>query len=130
MVVLRLSGFANTRLFGASQELRACRYLRAQGLQLLQRNYQCRRGEIDLVMLEASGFLVFVEIRYRHGYGYGGALASVNWSKQRRLRAAAASFLHRNPRLAHHPCRFDVIGIGPGNGADRVQFHWIKSAFV
>lgn len=99
-------------------------------MELLQRNYHSRFGEIDLVMRDDTGFLVFIEIRYRRRSGFGGALASVDRHKQRRLRDTAACFLQSNPRLAHYPCRFDVVGICPDSAATASKFTWIKNAFV
>ena len=95
--------------------------LRRAGLVLVERNWRCRLGEIDLIA-EESGTLVFAEVRMRSGSGFGGAAESVTAAKRARLIAAARLYLTRQPES---PCRFDVFlvdGTGP-----RVQ--WIRDAF-
>ena len=92
----------------------------------LERNYHTRRGEIDLILLDQTRegeTLVFVEVRYRDGEGYGGAAASVDRHKQRRLAAAAAAYLQAHPERAEQPCRFDVVADEGG------EIHWIRDAF-
>jgi putative endonuclease len=106
---------------GREAEARAEAMLLAQGLTLVQRNYRCRGGEIDLIMRD-GGTLVFVEVRYRRSERFGGAIASIDRRKQARLTAAAGYYLQRHPSPL--PCRFDVVAIGAG---DRVD--WIRNAF-
>ncbi len=113
------------RGLGEDKERIACGYLEQRGLRLLARNYRCRRGEIDLVMLDetlGAPDLVFIEVRFRGSERFGGAAASVDRRKQARLSAAAAHYLQHHP--SELPCRFDVVAIGAG---DRV--HWIRGAF-
>lgn len=98
--------------------------MRGQGLGTLERNYQCRQGEIDLIM-EDGDSLVFVEVRYRRGNSHGGALASVDAHKQRRLVQAARHYLARHPGQAARPCRFDVVAAG---GTDD-DLEWVSNAF-
>jgi putative endonuclease len=129
-VARKITKLSNTRQFGFCYERRACRYLQRQGLALLQRNFQCRYGEIDLVLQDPSGFVVFAEIRYRRSREFGGAAASVDWRKQQRLRRSAACFLNQFPTLAHHPCRFDVIAMQPDGVAGEPSIDWIKQAFT
>ncbi len=118
--------FSTPRERGREREQRALNHLRNQGLQPLDRNYRTRRGEIDLIMLDRGRegeTLVFIEVRYREGEGYGGAIESVDRHKQRRIAAAAAAYLQAHPQRAEHPCRFDVIADEGG------EIHWIKDAF-
>ncbi len=111
----------NQGALGEAKEDLARRYLEGQGLRLLARNHRCRHGEIDLVMRD-GGTLVFVEVRYRSSERFGGAAASVDAHKQRRLAAAAGHYLQGHPSpLA---CRFDVLAIGAD---DRME--WIRNAF-
>ncbi|RZV52326.1 MAG: YraN family protein [Pseudomonadales bacterium] len=130
----------NSKLRGQAAEHAACLFLQRQGLQLVCKNYRCRRGEIDLVMRDHE-LLVFVEVRMRNHSGYGGAAASVTRAKQRRLVCTAAEYLqaHKQQRA----CRFDVVEVvqlgaqhdadGHSNGAVRSQAHcvsnWIRNAF-
>lgn len=109
---------------GQRAEDEALTYLNGQGLRLLERNYRCRQGEIDLVMEEGNR-LVFVEVRYRADPRYGSALESVDGRKRARLIAAANHYLsaHRLDR----PSRFDVVGMSPTGGTLTLQ--WIRDAF-
>ncbi len=122
----------NSLSFGKAQEAKAARYLHSKGLRLLCRNYNCRYGEVDLIMADA-GTLVFVEVRFRRQAQYGSAVASVTASKQRKIRLAASHYLQRHPRLMHNPCRFDVVGLSrcaePDSQSTKLHFHWIKAAF-
>ena len=113
-----------TRLRGNAAEDAALAHLLAAGLQLVERNYRTPGrggGEIDLVMREVGGTLVFVEVRARAATTHGGAAASGGANKQRRSVRAARHYLlrHRQPP----PCRFDVVAIE----GDRIE--WIKGAF-
>jgi putative endonuclease len=115
---------ATTKAAGDAAEDRALAHLLAHGLKLVARNYRTPGrggGEIDLVMRDGAGTLVFVEVRKRRGSAYGGAAASVSWVKQRRIVFAARHFLMRQP--APPPCRFDVVSIE----GERVQ--WLQAAF-
>ena len=118
---------STTKEAGDAGETRALTHLLANGLTLVQRNYrvargpQARGGEIDLIMRERDGTLVFVEVRTRRSASHGGAAASVSASKQRSLVLAAQYFLSS---LRTTPaCRFDVIAID----ADRID--WLRGAF-
>lgn len=112
---------------GAGAEEQALRHLNDHGLTLVARNYRVARGpslragEIDLVMRERDGTLVFVEVRSRSASGHGGAAATVGPAKQRSLILAARHFLLRWPEPP--PCRFDVVAIDAG------QLQWIRAAF-
>ncbi len=108
---------------GAAREDEACRALERAGLRLRQRNVRYRVGELDLVM-DDGDMLVFVEVRYRRGAGFGGGSMSVDRHKQHKLAKAAALYLADHPRLAQRPCRFDVVALG----ADR-PLEWIRDAF-
>lgn len=118
---------AATGAIGDAAEQQALAYLLDQGLRLVQRNYRVARGpsarggEIDLIMRERDGTLVFVEVRSRSASGHGGAAATVGPAKQRSLILAARHFLLRWPEPP--PCRFDVVAIDAG------QLQWIRAAF-
>jgi putative endonuclease len=111
---------------GRAAEDTALRFLEDRGLVLLERNYRCRMGELDLVMRDGDS-LVFVEVRARGQAGFGGAAASVGRAKQRRLVAAARHFLMTHPRAAELPARFDVVAISGSDGENPP--HWIRAAF-
>jgi len=99
-------------------------YLQAQGLALVERNYQCRGGEIDLIMKD-GGTLVFVEVRFRASERFGGALASVGVRKQAKIIQAAAHYMAA--KRVDRPARFDVAAVSPDQG--RLAIQWIKGAF-
>jgi putative endonuclease len=106
---------------GAQAEDLALAYLLQQGLELKARNYVCRLGEIDLVLLEGKT-LVFVEVRMRRSRAFGGAAESLTARKRDRLLAAARHYLaHQRVTPA---CRFDAVLIEAGGPPV-----WIKNAF-
>ena len=108
---------------GQHYEDLALRFLQAQGLALMARNYRCRSGEIDLIMRDDQ-YLVFVEVRYRASTSHGGAAASVTREKQQKLQRTALNFLHtQRINEAGQACRFDVIAFG---GNEECQ--WYKNA--
>jgi putative endonuclease len=114
----------STKQQGDAAEDQALAFLQAQGLQLLVRNYRTPGrggGEIDLIVREPGGTLVFVEVRSRANARHGGALASIGVHKQRRIVLAARFYLHRLRQWP--PCRFDVVVVEAG------QMQWIQAAF-
>src|SRR3954464_14539640 len=106
---------------GARAEDLCAELLRAAGLKLVERNWRCRLGEIDLIA-EERGVLVFAEVRMRRAFAYGGTGESLTAAKRGRLIAAARLYLSRRPQ-AH--CRFDVFLVdGPAG-----DIKWIRNAF-
>ena len=94
---------------GKQGEDLACRELRRRGYAVLARRYRTRWGEIDIVARDGDT-LVFVEVKTRRSTGFGGPLAAVNFTKQRRLINMARSYLMGLPG-PEPPCRFDVVGV-------------------
>jgi putative endonuclease len=112
---------------GDDAEQNAEQWLTRQGLITIARNWRCRMGEIDLIMLD-NDILVFVEVRFRSSVQHGGAAGSVDLRKQRRLIAAARHYLRLRPEAAQRQCRFDVIAVQPaGEGESGID--WIPGAF-
>ncbi len=107
---------------GETAETLAADFLRKQGLQLLERNWRCRFGEIDLVCRDGDS-IVIVEVRLRSNIRFGSAAASIDRRKQARLIAAASLYLARKPST---PCRFDVVLMADEQGKD---LEWIRNAF-
>jgi putative endonuclease len=100
------------RVGQAAEEL-ACSFLKQQGLALVERNWRCKAGELDLIMRD-GGTWVFVEVRKRASAAFGGAAASITWDKRRKLQHAAALYL--SMRRIDAPCRFDAVlfeGVAP-----------------
>lgn len=120
--------FEESRLVrGAASELLAADYLQSRGLVVAARNLRCRAGELDLVCLDGP-VLAIVEVRQRVRADFGGALASVDRRKQRKIIRAARFFLQRRTEWRGRAIRFDVIGIeGLPDGTHRIV--WIKGAF-
>jgi len=111
---------------GKQAETSACKYLQAQGLTLVERNYLCKRGEIDLIMRDKHS-TVFVEVRYRRNDRFGNGAESVDWRKQAKLLATAEHYLQQHPKAAQNACRFDVVAITTENGQQTID--WIVDAF-
>jgi putative endonuclease len=112
---------------GACAEQLAADYLQTQGLVVLDRNLRCKTGELDLVCLD-RGILVIVEVRQRARVDFGGAPASVNRRKQRKIIRAAQFFLQRRAAWRGRAIRFDVVALdGLPDRAHRID--WIKHAF-
>jgi putative endonuclease len=110
----------NTR--GAAAEAMAAAFLERKGLRIVERNYRCRLGEIDLVARDGDT-TVFVEVRQRASRAFGGAAASITATKRARLVRAARHYLSR---LRVTPaCRFDALLIE----GDPPSIDWIRDAF-
>nr|WP_206212217.1 YraN family protein [Wenzhouxiangella sp. XN79A] len=111
-------------MIGQRGERQAERFLAMNGLRPVARNWHCRHGELDLVMLH-DDTLVFVEVRMRSPRGFGDGVDSVHAGKQQRLANAAAMFLADHPEWQERPCRFDVIAIH----GDSAEIDWLQNAF-
>ncbi len=107
---------------GGAAEAAAAAFLCSRGLSLLQSNYRCRRGEIDLVLREGPT-IVFVEVRLRTNKAYGNAAESIVARKRARILAAARHYLAGKPEA---PCRFDVVLF---DRLDPPRMEWIRDAF-
>ena len=110
---------------GDAGEALALAHLTQHGLFLIERNFRCKGGEIDLVMrsgakVDSLVTLVFVEVRQRANTGFGGAAASITRGKQSRLIVAAQVYLQRYRHPP--PCRFDVVAI------DGAVITWLQNA--
>jgi putative endonuclease len=103
---------------GEQGEETALEHLLRHGLALVERNFRCQGGELDLIMRDGA-HLVFVEVRRRRSRAFGGAAASITPAKQRRMKIAAQVFLLRYRNLP--PCRFDVVAI------DGDTIGWLKN---
>lgn len=108
---------------GAEAEDAAAAWLARQGLAIITRNWRCRAGEIDLVCRDGEA-IVFVEVRQRSSARFGGAAASIDARKQRKLAAAARLYLAASPDR-NRPCRFDAVLMGAAGTA----IEWIRNAF-
>jgi putative endonuclease len=102
-------------------------YLQARGLLLLQSNYRCRFGEIDLLMRDGDT-LCFIEVKFRKSLLFGGAAAAIPASKQRKIIKTALFYLSVHKHLANQPARFDALLIQrQADGSNQID--WIQNAF-
>jgi putative endonuclease len=116
------------QLVGQRAEDIAADFLRDQGLEILERNYLRRFGELDIVARDHD-VLVIAEVRTRSSERYGGAAASVDPRKQQRLIRAASLLLQQRKGLSHLRVRFDVLAVlNMGHPVPRVD--WIRHAFL
>lgn len=104
--------------------------MKSQGLRLLEKNFSCRQGEIDIVMLDKN-MLVFVEVRFRKNDSFGGGLESITPAKQNKLRKTAELYLQQNGKYKN--ARFDVVSMSKNTQTSHdneiYTFEWITNAF-
>ena len=123
-----------TRSIGSKTEASALAYLSRQGLRLIQKNYLCHHGEIDLIMKDQHG-IVFIEVRYRKNNNYGSGAETVDYRKQKKICKTALHFLQNNHKLARQDIRFDIVSLSNKNGNnssnkhDQLDIDWIENAF-
>jgi len=113
------------RQLGEEGERAAERFLRSQGYTIVERNYRCRVGEIDLIALERK-VIVFVEVKTRRHDGTGAPLEAVTEHKQRKICGAAQYYLSAH-RLHDRDARFDVVGVWWEDGMPRCEL--LRNAF-
>ncbi len=110
---------------GSRYEQIAADWLRSRGLGLIERNYRCRRGEIDLILLEGD-CICFVEVKYRASRAFGGARYSIPRAKQQKLLLAAEHYLGHHPQHRNRPQRIDALLLQQ-NGKE-LDIEWIRNA--
>lgn len=102
----------NKRKVGQKQEEIAAEYLKGQGYKILEQNFCCPLGEIDLIALH-QGYLVFVEVKYRRTLREGYPQEAVTLAKQKKISKAALWYMTKNEIYSDMPCRFDVVAMMP-----------------
>ncbi|WP_455201899.1 YraN family protein [Kaarinaea lacus] len=119
----------DTNAIGQNAEDLALRFLKKQGMKLIERNYHCKAGELDLVMQHKNA-LVFVEVRYRKHTGFGSGAETIDRRKQQKILKSAEHFLQRHSKYAALPCRIDVISITAlqKTNNQRPDIDWIPNA--
>lgn len=100
----------NKRKLGAKIEQAVKDYLLAHGFEILEMNYRCRQGEIDIIARE-DGYYVFIEVKYRNSEKYGTPVEAVGTAKQKRISRAAQYYLYCHDLGEFTPVRFDVAGV-------------------
>ena len=115
---------------GEDAEAACFTHLKSKGLKLVTKNFSCRHGEIDIIMLDKKT-LVFVEVRFRKNDSFGGGLESITAAKQLKLRKTAELYLQQNNQ--HKNARFDVVSMSKSTQTsdDKQEyiFEWITNAF-
>lgn len=108
---------------GKKYEAQAAEFLEKQGYLILERNFQCRQGEIDLIGKEGE-YLCFIEVKYRKSANYGTPLEAVTKAKQRKISKTALYYLAKKGYPEDTPCRFDVVGMT----SDKAEL--VRNAFL
>ena len=116
----------STRQRGDKVELFAENHLKKQGLTLVEKNFNSRYGEIDLIMLDSSA-LVFVEVRFRANTSFGTGAETVNLRKQQKIIKTAQLYLQANKKMQQRDCRFDVVSVTLA--AQEPLIEWHQNAF-
>ncbi|GAW94544.1 MULTISPECIES: YraN family protein [Colwellia] len=112
---------------GKISEQFAQQFLVEQGLSLIDKNYHCRQGEVDLIMLDGDTY-VFIEVKYRKSKAFGGALAAIPSSKQQKVKHCVTFYLHQAGLNEYNtPCRIDVVALE--GDINNPQVTWLKNAF-
>lgn len=111
-----------SRAIGAEYEKKAAQYLEGLGYRILEKNFRCRMGEIDLIAKDGS-YLVFIEVKYRKDIRMGEPQEAVGYRKQKKICRTASYYCmtHRIP--PQQPCRFDVAACLAG------EWKLIRNAF-
>ena len=123
-----MTGGMQSRLLGRWGEGLVAEYLRSKGWTILNMNYRCRFGEID-VIAEKDGILAFVEVKLRKSDRFAPGRAFVTAEKQRKLRSAAEFYLMEHPTRIQP--RFDVAEVYAPEGAGTAKpvINYIENAF-
>lgn len=100
----------NKREIGTIYENKACEYLSANGYEILERNFRCKMGEIDIIAQKGE-CIHFVEVKYRRGSNYGDPLEAVNYKKQCIISKVALFYTSKNKINEEIAVSFDVISI-------------------
>ncbi len=100
----------NKRSLGTEKEALACVFLESKGFHIVEKNFRCRFGEIDIIA-KKENMLVFVEVKYRKNAKQGHPEEAVDWRKQRVIRKVGEYYLCKSKLGIYQPCRFDVIAI-------------------
>ena len=115
----------NNRQIGDKKEKFVCDWLEKHGYHVIERNFRCRSGEIDIVAREGA-YLVFIEVKYRRGAVCGDPSEAVDHRKQQTISRVALFYLLRHGYAEHTPVRFDVVSVCGGSD---MEVHLFRNAF-
>lgn len=113
------------QIVGKAGEEKASKYLKEKGYEIIEKNFRCREGEIDIIAKDKNKELVFVEVKTRRTYEYGEPAEAVNFMKQKHIQRVAKYYILKN-KLINNSIRFDIIEIMIGK---TFCVHHIKEAF-
>ena len=119
--------FDSRKELGAKGEKLAAKFLRRKGYRIVQRNYKCKLGEIDIVA-QINGMFAFVEVRTKSTAEFGPPQYSITTAKRKQITKAALSYI-REKNLAGQSCRFDVIAVTFSPESRRPKIEHIENAF-
>ena len=115
----------NKRIGNEGENIAATELTR-RGCRIIERNFRCRIGEIDIIA-EKDGILIFVEVKARRSARFGRPSEAVNWVKQQKIIKTSQSYLLYR-KIENQPCRFDVVEVYIGQNQNS-EITWIKNAF-
>jgi len=113
---------ATSKNIGDMGEEKARNFLKKNNIKILETNFKCKLGEIDIIAKDSSS-LIFIEVKYRKSDKFGAPFETVTRHKQRKIILTAQLYLQKHPKLANKACRFDVISIHQND------INWIQDAF-
>lgn len=116
----------NKRVLGQELESRACEFLAQNGAKIIERNYRCKSGEIDIIARDEK-YLCFIEVKYRSGDRFGSGEDAVGINKQRKICKVSEFYLYSKYKSIDLPVRYDVVAISQTDSI--YTFDWIKNAF-
>lgn len=115
-----------TREKGDKVEKFVEKHLKNKGLKVIERNFNSRYGEIDLIMLDGDT-LAFIEVRFRANTAHGSGAETVDYRKQQKIIKTAQFFLQQSKKYQQLNCRFDVVSVTLEHKS--LSAHWVKDAF-
>jgi putative endonuclease len=110
---------------GNEKEQQACKWLKKQKIKILEQNYRCKGGEIDIIGLDKEKTLIFFEVKYRKTATHGHALEYISKAKQTKIILCAEFYLLNHPKQQHAAMRFDGLTFQ----ADQQEPNWLKDIF-
>ncbi|GAB6180625.1 YraN family protein [Desulfotomaculum defluvii] len=117
------------KALGKKGEEEACKFIHKLGYRLLERNYRCKLGELDIIAWDPIGMLVFLEVRSRSGNSFGIPEESINSTKKNKLRVLARYFLMARSEFTSVSCRFDIVAVHFNRDGEVKKINHIKNAF-
>ncbi len=116
----------NKRKMGEDIESLVCEHLQSEGARIVDTNYRCRQGEVDIIARD-NKYLCFIEVKFRSDDRYGEPQEAVTLSKQKRICNVSKFYLYSKYKSLDVPVRYDVVAVFPSDKIYKVK--WIKNAF-